>query len=221
MNTDQNIAPQRRGDAECATKEMAGEAIGHLVWDASASRLSLIGLTQPTPTPADYKGRFLTPEETGMNTDFFNAETRRRRVAQIMPSSFTLWICNRWRRSEFIRQLSPRVCAAAIPLFCSLSLRIIVIAIDWSCIKSAIGALNGKAEIITTRNLRELGFPTTTRTREQINHDATGSGAFCALTEDLSELAGGFAGRRYLTLGERWEIWSQFLGAGSHDGRFA
>ena len=83
MNTDQNIAPQRRGDAEGGTKEMAGEAIGHLVWDASASRLSLIGLRQPTTTPADYKGLFLTTAETGMNTDFFNAETRRRGEASL------------------------------------------------------------------------------------------------------------------------------------------
>lgn len=69
MNTDQKISPQRRGDAECGTKEMAGEAIGHLVWDALASRPSLIGLMEPTTTPADYKGLFLTTEETGMNTD--------------------------------------------------------------------------------------------------------------------------------------------------------
>ena len=90
MNTDQKISPQRRGDAECGTKEMAGEAIGHLVWDALASRPSLIGLMEPTTTPADYKGLFLTTAETGMNTDFFNVETRRRRdpalrEAQVRP----------------------------------------------------------------------------------------------------------------------------------------
>ena len=42
---------------EHAEKKMAGEAIGHLVWDASASRLSLIGLPKDTPGRWGCKGR--------------------------------------------------------------------------------------------------------------------------------------------------------------------
>jgi hypothetical protein len=61
-----------------AEMKLAGEAIGHLVWDGFASRPGLIGLMEPTTTPADYKGRFLTTDETRMNTDCFNAEARRR-----------------------------------------------------------------------------------------------------------------------------------------------
>ena len=37
-------------------KKSAGEAIGYLVWDDFASRPGLIGLKQPTTSPADYKG---------------------------------------------------------------------------------------------------------------------------------------------------------------------
>jgi len=55
MNTDQNIWPRENAKA---AKQTAGEAIGHPQRDLLDSRPSLIGLMNPTTTPADHKGYF-------------------------------------------------------------------------------------------------------------------------------------------------------------------
>ena len=60
-------------------KEMAEEAIGQLTWDSIDSRLSLIGLIQPTPVWGECKGRKFWPQ---MDTDKHGFEPQRHEGAE-------------------------------------------------------------------------------------------------------------------------------------------
>jgi hypothetical protein len=60
----QGTNPEVRAESAATAETItAGEAIRHLSWDFTDSRLGLIGLMEPTTRTADYKGLFLTTDE--------------------------------------------------------------------------------------------------------------------------------------------------------------